>query len=82
MLDVGDERVGVGGHVGTEEARPVCDWVCHGCWLREFSTNLRGTVIQENAVYKPASRPTRGRQIDAGAQAKIDSVQFHLPTAG
>lgn len=31
MLDVGDERVGVRGHVGAEEARPVCDWVCHGC---------------------------------------------------
>jgi hypothetical protein len=30
VFDVGDERVGVGGHVRAEEAGPICDRVCHG----------------------------------------------------
>ena len=30
MFGVGDERVGVGGHVRAEEAGPICDRVCHG----------------------------------------------------
>jgi hypothetical protein len=30
VFGVGDERVGVGGHVRTEESGPICDRVCHG----------------------------------------------------
>ena len=30
VFGVGDERVGVGGHVRAEEAGPICDRVCHG----------------------------------------------------
>jgi len=30
VFGVGDERVGVGGHVRAKEAGPICDRVCHG----------------------------------------------------
>jgi hypothetical protein len=46
MLDVGDERVRVAGHVRAKEARLVCDRVCHD-FLREISRIFSGRRIQE-----------------------------------
>ena len=53
MLDVGDERVGVGGHVCAEEARFVCYWVC--CHFGCGSTVCVCVVLREGGSFANAS---------------------------
>ena len=54
MLDIGDERIGVGGHVCAEEARFVCDWVCH------FVVVTSWVEVVEGGSFADASRDVRG----------------------